>query len=47
MTSDKAKEPEAEIDISAGQKMLSAISGSLLTSVLGSVIHDHYGTIHC
>lgn len=31
---DKNKEPEVEIDISAGQKMLSAVSGSLLTSIL-------------
>ena len=28
-------EPETEVDISAGQKMLSAVSGSLLTSLLG------------
>lgn len=31
---DKSNEPEVEIDISAGQKMLSAVSGSLLTSIL-------------
>ena len=27
---------EVEMDISAGQKMLSAVSGSLLTSLLGT-----------
>lgn len=29
-------ESEVELDISAGQKMLSAVSGSLLTSLLGT-----------
>ena len=32
-------EQDAEMDISAGQKMLSAMSGSLLTSLLGSYLH--------
>ena len=32
-------EQDVEIDISAGQKMLSAMSGSLLTSLLGSFLH--------
>ena len=32
-------EPETEMDISAGQKMLSAVSGSLLTSLLGRLFH--------
>lgn len=32
---DGACEKEVEVDISAGQKMLSAVSGSLLTSLLG------------
>lgn len=31
---DKSNEPEVEIDVSAGQKMLSAVSGSLLTCIL-------------
>lgn len=43
----KSKEPEAEIDISAGQKMLSAVSGSLLTSLLGSGAHDSFLKIYC
>ena len=30
---------DVEMDISAGQKMLSAMSGSLLTSLLGSLLH--------
>ena len=34
-----ANEPEAEVAISAGQKMLSAVSGSLLTSLLGNTPH--------
>jgi len=41
MTMEENNEPEiedAEIDISAGQKMLSAVSGSLLTSLLGSCL---------
>ena len=36
---DETNEPEIEdaaVDISAGQKMLSAVSGSLLTSLLGT-----------
>lgn len=37
MTMKNSKEPEADIDISAGQKMLSAVSGSLLTSLLGII----------
>lgn len=32
-------EPEVEMDISAGQKMLSAVSGALLTSLLGNSLH--------
>lgn len=32
---------EVDIDISAGQKMLSAVSGSLLTSLLGTFILQH------
>ena len=39
MTMNEHDEPEAEMDISAGQKMLSAVSGSLLTSLLGSLFH--------
>lgn len=38
MTMDEANEPEIEsleTNISAAQKMLSAVSGSLLTSLLG------------
>ena len=35
---DSSKAPEAPLDISAGQKMLSAVSGSLLTSLLGTYI---------
>ena len=34
-----ANEPEAEVAISTGQKMLSAVSGSLLTSLLGNTPH--------
>ena len=37
---------QAEVDISAGQRMLSAVSGSLLTSLLGKqvklIISYHY-----
>ena len=33
---DDSKVPEDQMDISAGQKMLSAVSGSLLTSLLGT-----------
>ncbi len=36
VTMNEPNEPEVEMDISAGQKMLSAMSGSLLTSLLGS-----------
>ena len=32
---------EVEMDISAGQKMLSAVSGSLLTSLLGTFCLQH------
>lgn len=39
VTMNEHDEPEAEMDISAGQKMLSAVSGSLLTSLLGSLFH--------
>ena len=39
VTMNEQDEPEAEMDISAGQKMLSAVSGSLLTSLLGSLLH--------
>ena len=35
---DSSKAPEAPLDISAGQKMLSAVSGSLLTSLLGTYV---------
>ena len=39
MSDDRSDEvPEMGADISAGQKMLSAVSGSLLTSLLGSSI---------
>lgn len=31
-----ARDSEPEVEISAGQKMLSAVSGSLLTSLLGA-----------
>ena len=37
MTTYEQDEEEIEMDISAGQKMLSAMSGSLLTSLLGNV----------
>ena len=47
MTTNRSKESEAEIDISAGQKMLSAVSGSLLTSLLGRVAHDSCVRIKC
>lgn len=36
VTMNDTDEPEVEMDISAGQKMLSAVSGSLLTSLLGT-----------
>ena len=41
VTMDAANEPEiqeTQTDISAGQKMLSAVSGSLLTSLLGEYL---------
>lgn len=41
MTMEENNEPEIEdaaVDISAGQKMLSAVSGSLLTSLLGIIL---------
>ena len=41
VTMDEANEPEVEnmeTQISAGQKMLSAVSGSLLTSLLGNIV---------
>lgn len=37
VTMNDPDEPEVEMDISAGQKMLSAVSGSLLTSLLGTL----------
>ena len=40
MTMNKPKTPGSEEDISAGQKMLAAVSGSLLTSLLGIVALD-------
>ena len=39
MTMDESNEPDSQMDISAGQKMLSAVSGSLLTSLLGIYLH--------
>jgi hypothetical protein len=39
LTMDESNEPDPSMDISAGQKMLSAVSGSLLTSLLGMYIH--------
>ena len=39
VTMSDSNEPNVEMDISAGQKMLSAMSGSLLTSLLGSSLH--------
>lgn len=44
---EKPKGSKAEIDISAGQKMLSAVSGSLLTSLLGRVNHKRIVKIYC
>ena len=38
VTSYERDEEATEIDISAGQKMLSAVSGSLLTSILGKAL---------
>ena len=45
VTMDESNEPDPQMDISAGQKMLSAVSGSLLTSLLGmtsSARHRRY-----
>ena len=39
-------EPELEIEISASQKMLSAVSGSLLTSLLGESPDLSYLLVH-
>ena len=39
VTMSEHKEPEVEVHISAGQKMLSAVSGALLTSLLGNPLH--------
>ena len=39
ITMSEHDEPVVGTDISAGQKMLSAMSGSLLTSLLGSLLH--------
>ena len=36
VTMNESDEPELEMDISAAQKMFSAVSGSLLTSLLGT-----------
>lgn len=47
ITMNKPTDSEAEVDISAGQKMLSAVSGSLLTSLLGRVAHDRFFKIYC
>lgn len=44
VTMGSGDEPEVEVEINAGQKMLSAVSGSLLTSLLGIVIHDNFQT---
>lgn len=38
VTSYESDEETTEMDITAGQKMLSAVSGSLLTSILGTAI---------
>ena len=40
-------EPEPEVDISAGQKMLSAVSGSLLTSLLGKIYFPIDDSVDC
>ncbi len=45
VTMDESNEPEVEnveTDISAVQKMLSAVSGSLLTSLLGMLLLSRY-----
>ena len=39
VTINEHDEQGVEMDISAGQKMLSAMSGSLLTSLLGNLLH--------
>ena len=44
---DAATEKELEVDISAGQKMLSAVSGSLLTSLLGRVANQSFKKVYC
>lgn len=46
VTMNKPRRPAAEADISAGQKMLSAVSGSLLTSLLGipSLVQVNHST---
>lgn len=44
---DATAEKEMEVDISAGQKMLSAVSGSLLTSLLGRVANKSFTKIYC
>lgn len=41
VTMNDPNEPEVEMNISAGQKMLSAVSGSLLTSLLGTLFPQH------
>ena len=44
-TTDESSEPEVDdvvTDISAVQKMLSAVSGSLLTSLLGTFLRFKY-----
>ena len=43
LTSIDAGQEAMERDISASQKMLSAVSGSLLTSVLGKISGEGYG----
>ena len=45
LTMDESNEPDPQMDISAGQKMLSAVSGSLLTSLLGKCLFA-YTAIH-
>ena len=44
---DSSKAPEASLDISAGQKMLSAVSGSLLTSLLGTFFLEQPKMFQC
>ena len=43
LTMDESNEPDPQMDISAGQKMLSAVSGSLLTSLLGMCLRAYAG----